>query len=126
MSESNRTGRVRPGFIPALRGLSKGVRTRIVRSEVEGGVRLGTLKDGSRVLVQTLNRRYELRVRRGQVWISGHPDYCPEPVPVRVRGSSWGGSMLKVAYLGRGMRMEFQHPKHSTVTTSRIVSVRLD
>lgn len=109
-----------------MRGLAGEIRGRIVRSEIEGGLRLGALKNGSRVLVQTVNRIYKLHVRNGQTWISGHPEFCPQPVPVRVRGSSWGGSMLKVAYLGRGMHMEFQHPRHSTVTTSRIVSIRLD
>ena len=78
------------------------------------------------MLVETANRHYELRVRQGKVWISGHPLFCPDPVPVTVRGSSWGGSMLKVAFIGRGMHLEFQHPRHSTVTTSRIVSIRMD
>ncbi len=120
---TDRTGTL---AFPALRGLAGEIRGRIVRSEIEGGLRLGALKNGSRVLVETVNRLYELQVRNGQTWISGHPEFCPQPVPVRVRGSSWGGSMLKVAYLGRGMHMEFQHPNHSTVTTSRIVSIRLD
>ena len=78
------------------------------------------------MLVKTINRLYKLEIRGGQVWISGHPEYCPRPVHVKVRGSSWGGSMLKVAYLGRGMQMEFQHPTHATVTTSRIVSIHMD
>lgn len=98
----------------------------MVRSEFDGGLRLGTLSEGSRVLVETVNRRYEIRVRGGRTWISGHPEFCPLPVPVRVRGSNWGGSMLKLAYLGLGMHMEFQHPEHATVTTSRIVAIHLD
>ena len=97
----------------------------IVRSEIEGGLRLGSLENGARVLVETLNRLYELEVRGDQVWISGHPEFCPSPVPVDVRGSSWGGSMLKRAFIGRGMHMEFQHPTHATITTSKIVSIRM-
>ena len=77
------------------------------------------------MLVQTVNRLYELDIRGGQVWICGHPEFCPSPVPVHVRGSSWGGSMLKVAYIGRGMHLEFQHPTYATVTTSKIVSIRM-
>lgn len=106
-----------------LDALADDVRGNIVRSEIEGGLRLASVREGSRVVVETLNRHYELEWRDGQVWISGHPEYCPQPVPVKVRGSNWGGSMLKAAYLGRGMRMEFQHPVHATVTTSRIVSI---
>ena len=116
---------MRPDPRPIPSSLAANVCNSIVHSEIAGGVRLSTLSDGSRVQVETLNRLYELEVREGQVWISGHPQYCPQPVPVTVHGSSWGGSMLKVAYLGRGMRMEFSHPLHATVTTSRIVSVRV-
>ena len=126
MADLHRTDRTGVGVVPALCGLAREIRGRIVRSEIEGGLRLGALNNGTRVLVQTVNRLYELQVRNGQTWICGHPEFCPQPVPVRVRGSSWGGSMLKVAYLGRGMHMEFQHPRYSTVTTSRIVSIRLD
>ena len=109
-----------------LRGLARAVHRRIVRSEIEGGIRLAALEDGCRVMVQTVNRTYELHFRGGTVWICGHPEFCPRPVPVRVRGSSWGGSMLKMAYIGRGMHLEFQHPTFDTVTTSEIVSIRLD
>ena len=116
----------RTGFGSPLAGLTDEIRGNIVRSEIEGGLRLGSLSDGARVLVETINRLYRLEIRSGQVWISGHPEFCPRPVQVRVRGSSWGGSMLKVAYLGRGMQMEFEHPLHATVTTSRIVSIRVD
>ena len=105
--------------------MAAAVHRRIVRSEVEGGIRLGALPDCCRVKVRTVNRLYELDIREGRVWICGHPEYCPCPVPVLVRGSSWGGSMLKVAYIGRGMHLEFQHPEYATVTTSRIVSVRM-
>lgn len=112
-----------PGL--ALRGLADELRGNIVQSEVEGGLSLAALDEGSRVRVETINRRYELEVKGGRTWISGHPEFCPQPVPVVVRGSSWGGSMLKVAYLGHGMQMEFSHPTHATVTTSRIVSIRV-
>ena len=111
--------------IGAMRGLSSEICDCIVRSEVEGGLCLSRLENGSRVLVQTVSRLYELRVRNGQTWISGHPEFCPRPVPVEVRGSSWGGSMLKVEYLGRGMHMEFRHPRYAIVTTSPIVSIQI-
>ena len=116
---------MRTGPAPRLRALAEPASRLIVRSEIEGGLRLASLQNGTRVLVETLNRLYELEVRGGQVWISGHPEFCPRPVPVDVRGSSWGGSMLKRAFIGRGMHMEFQHPTHATITTSKIVSIRM-
>lgn len=99
------------------------IRGRIIRSEVEGGVRLRALAEGDRVLVRTANRIYRIEIRDGRTWISGHPRFCPQPVAVLVRGSTWGGSMLKPDYLGLGMHMEFHHPDHATVVTSRIESV---
>ena len=32
--------------------------------------------------------------------------------------------MLKIAYIGRGMHLEFGHPEYRIVTTSRIVDIR--
>jgi len=59
------------------------------------------------------------------VLISGHPEYCPEPVLVAITGSSWGGSMLKSGFVGRGMHLEFSHPAYRVpITTSRIKDVR--
>ena len=62
--------------------------------------------------------------RCGKDLIWGQPQYCPEPVAVRVEGSTWGGSMLKVRFLGRGMRLEFQHPTCRRIVTSQIVEIR--
>ncbi len=60
----------------------------------------------------------------GRALISGHPKFCPHPTMVHIGGSSWGGSMLKIAYIGRGMHLEFVHPSYQTITTSRIVEIR--
>ncbi len=103
---------------------SDGVNRRIVRSEIEGGVHLGDLPEGSRIRIETENRSYDLTVNDdSSAYISGHPVFCPQPVLVNIHGSSWGGSMLKVAYIGRGMHLEFHHPEYQTITTSRIVEV---
>ena len=126
LARHRRAWQTNAGFGSPLAGLTDEIRGNIVRSEIEGGLRLSSLAEGARVLVETINRLYKLEIRGGHVWISGHPEFCPRPVRVQVRGSSWGGSMLKVAYLGRGMQMEFEHPLHATVTTSRIVSIRVD
>jgi len=75
--------------------------------------------------VETQNRWYTIVVgRRGQDLIWGHPKYCPEPVVVRIEGSTWGVSMLKVRFVGREMRLEFQHPTFRRIVTSRIVEIR--
>jgi hypothetical protein len=56
--------------------------------------------------------------------ISGHPRFCPDPVEVIICGSTWGGSLLKQYFIGRGMHLEVMHPAHQRIVTSRIVEIR--
>ncbi len=101
------------------------VNRNIVQSEIEGGVWLDDLSEGAVLEVQTQNRCYAIVSRgRGQELISGHPQFCPDPVPVRIEGSTWGGVMLKRRFIGRGMNLEFQHHIYQRVMTSRIVDIR--
>ncbi|HYN15503.1 MAG TPA: hypothetical protein VES66_06920 [Terriglobales bacterium] len=106
--------------------LSDEVNHSIAQSEVEGGVHLEDLARGSRLEVQTQHRWYTV-INCGDGWalISGHPKYCPRPLPVRILGSNWGGSMLKMRFIGRSMHLEFKHPEYRTpIITSRIVEIR--
>lgn len=105
--------------------LSDEVNANIVQSEIEGGVFLDNLAGGDVLEVETQNRWYTVVVGGdGKDLIWGHPQYCPEPVAVNIEGSTWGGSMLKVRFVGRGMHMEFHHPTYRRIVTSRIVEVR--
>ncbi len=105
--------------------LADNINDNICRSEIEGGVSLDDLPVGTRLEVDTKNHRYEIVNRGdGRVLISGHPEYCPEPVLVKVHGSTWGGSMIKMRYIGRGMRLELRHPTHGIISTSRVREVR--
>ena len=98
----------------------------IVRSEVEGGVFLKDLPEGSRLEVRTENRASLIVTCGGsKALISGHPELCPDPVMVSIHGSSWGGSMLKMGYIGRGMHLEFRHPAFRIVTTSPILEIQM-
>lgn len=107
--------------------LSDSINSNIVRSEVEGGVYLKDLPTDASLEIETQNRFYVLVHRgAGQFFISGHPKFCPEPTLVTVAGSNWGGSMLKKAYVGRGMHLEFVHPDYERpIVTSRIIDIRL-
>ncbi len=97
----------------------------IIASDTDEGVYLDELDSGEQLEIQTRSRCYHLfNQGDGEVLISGHPEYCPQPVQVRVHGSTWGGSMLKKGFIGQGMYLEFRHPQHSTITTSRIVDIR--
>jgi hypothetical protein len=98
----------------------------IVQSEIEGGVYLTDLPSESTLEVRTRNRSYRLVIQAGgEALISGHPRFCPTPVRVRVTGSNWGGTMLKSAFVGRGMHLEFRHPDYpQPIITSRIEEIR--
>ena len=105
--------------------LSDAVNRNIIRSEIEGGVYLRDLAPGSALSIQTSNRVYQMVVLRdGAALISGHPEFCPEPTEVQIHGCTWGGPMIMARYLGRGMHLEFEHPQHQVIVTSRIVDIR--
>jgi hypothetical protein len=106
--------------------LSDEVNRNIVGSEIEGGVSLGDLPPSTVLEIQTQHHRYTaVFLGESQALISGHPEFCPEPVLVAIAGSTWGGSMLKLRYIGRGMHLEFCHPEYQTpIVTSRIQEVR--
>jgi hypothetical protein len=106
--------------------LSDEVNANVVQSEIEGGVSLGDLPPSTVLEIQTQHHRYTaVFLGESQALISGHPEYCPEPVLVAIAGSTWGGSMLKLRYIGRGMHLEFCHPEYRTpIVTSRIQEVR--
>ena len=101
------------------------VNRNIIQSEVEGGVFLRDLPLGAVLEVQTRNHVYRIvNERDGTAWISGHPVFCPQAVLVDIHGSTWGGSMIKERFIGRGMHLEFGHPDYCRVTTSCIVDVQ--
>ena len=106
--------------------LSDDVNRNIVQSEIEGGVFLEDLPSTTVLEIQTQNHCYTaVLVDEGSVLISGHPEYCPQPVLVAIAGSTWGGSMLKRRYVGRGMHLEFRHPDYRTpIVTSRVKEIR--
>lgn len=105
---------------------SDAVNRNIIQSEIEGGVFLHDLPPGATLSVQTMNRVYTLvLLDDGAAMISGHPQFCPEPVRVQIQGSTWGGSMLKVRYIGRGMLLEYEHPVLRRALTSPIVDIRI-
>ena len=106
--------------------LSDQVNHNIIQSEIEGGVDLRNLPHEITLEIETQNRSYTIvHFGAGEALISGHPEYCPEPVRVKIEGSNWGGSMLKPSFVGRGMHLEFRHPGYERpIITSRILEIR--
>lgn len=112
-------------FIPHPH-LSDEVNSRIVESEIQGGVFLEDLSPSTVLEIETKHHCYTAVVLGGShALISGHPEYCPQPVLVAIKGSTWGGSMLKQRFVGRGMHLEFSHPAYQTpIVTSPIREIR--
>lgn len=98
----------------------------IVQSEIEGGVALQDLAPETTLRIQTQHSCYTVVLQgESQALISGHPKFCPEPVLVTLEGSTWGGSMLRPRYIGRGMHLEFRHPEYAVpIVTSRIQEIQ--
>jgi hypothetical protein len=123
MEQTTQIG-LKPLFEPHP-NLSDEINSNVVRSDIEGGVHLRDLPPGAVLEVQTCQRWYTIvNQGDGDVLISGHPEYCPDPVLVKIHGSTWGGSMLREQFIGRGMHLEFRHPNFLPITTSRILDVR--
>jgi hypothetical protein len=96
----------------------------LAQSEIEGGVDLRQVPAETVLEVRTKNHSYTI-VNKGSglalIW--GHPHYCPEPVLVHIKGSTWGGVMLKENFIGRGMRMEFQRETERPIVTSPVLEI---
>ncbi len=97
---------------------------RIIESEMEGGVYLKDLPMGGSLEVETVNTIYSIEKREDGFYISGNIKFCPEPTRVNINGSTFGGSMLKMGFIGRGMHLEFILPEGQTITTSKIIEIK--
>ena len=97
-----------------------------MRSEIEGGIFINDLPPATVLEIQTQHHCYQVvLLGESDALISGHPQYCPDPIRVAIAGSTWGGSMLKRRYVGRGMHLEFRHPEYRTpIVTSIVQEIR--
>lgn len=96
----------------------------IAQSEIEGGVFLKDIPDGKEIDIETQNRHYTLVKRNGKVFLWGHPVYCALSIEICLNGSTFGGGMLKVGFIGRGMHLECVLPDGRVLTTSKIKEIR--
>jgi hypothetical protein len=82
---------------------------------------------GSLLDVETKSRHYRIEYLGGNaIRISGHPEYCPEPVTAHLQGSIDKEGELEFGVIGRGMRLMVFLNNQRPVTTSRVVNIRLD
>ncbi len=101
---------------------------RIIRGEILGGMKVDDLAVGKTLTLRTENRVYRLERRVDGLYLSGHPEHCPEPTLVTIHGSTFGGSMIKAGYIGRGMDLEYHivgKSPREIVTTSEIGDIEI-
>ena len=91
------------------------------------GVDLRALEPITVLLVRTQNSLYRITVRephRRAVLVRGGP-FFPETTSACLSGSSFGGSCLKMAWVGVGLHMEF-HYEGKWIITSRVRSIAME
>jgi len=85
------------------------------------------LAPGSLIDVETKSRHYRIECLGGSaIRVSGHPEYCPDPVPASLQGSVDQEGALELGFIGCGMRMIFLLDDVRPVTTSRVLHVRVE
>jgi hypothetical protein len=85
-----------------------------------------SLVRGSLIDVETKSRHYRIECLGGNaIRISGHPEYCPDPVLAQLHGSVDKEGIFELGLIGRGMRLVFLLNEHRPVTTSRVLRVRV-
>jgi hypothetical protein len=85
------------------------------------------LASGSLIDIETKSRRYRIEWLGGfAIRISGHPQYCPNPVQAQLQGSIDEEGAFEFGVIGRDRRLVFLLGQHRPITTSRVVRVRVD
>jgi hypothetical protein len=85
------------------------------------------LMPGSMIDVETKSRHYRIECLGGNsIRVSGHPDYCPEPVRASLQGSVDQEGVLELGSIGCGMRMIFLLDNSHPITTSRVMNVHVE
>ena len=100
----------------------------IKASEKNGGIDLSKLPPGTRVEAQTLNTLYKICVVGDGTFEVEGGKYFPSPTVTRIAGSTWGGSMLKMKWLGVDMHIEMANPNPTggrIMTTTAVKSLKV-
>ena len=89
-------------------------------------VEFSSLPPGSLLDIETKNRQYHIECLGGvAIRISGHPEYCPTPVPGTLQGAADKHGFTEPGLIGKGKYLQFLLDDHRPVTTSRVVHLRV-
>lgn len=105
------------GIVPGISGLEE--------ARDAAGINLEELPVGASVVVATGHHSYRMEnLGDGNILISGHPKYCPQPVEAKLHGSIGADGYLKWRYIGTGLQMMFEPAGHEAVRTSPVTSIK--
>lgn len=90
------------------------------------GIDLHSLPPGTKLIVDTRNSRYRLvtRDRSGWALVQGGR-YFRQETTARIEGSTAGGSVLKIGWIGLGLFLEIS-VRGQRIVTSRVRSITID
>jgi hypothetical protein len=85
------------------------------------------LVPGSLIDVETKSRHYRIEYLGGNsIRVSGHPEFCPDPVMASLQGSLDRDGTLETGFIACGMRMILLLDDTHPITTSRVLHVRVE
>jgi len=70
------------------------------------GIYLREVEPLTTIVVRTHNSCYRILIEHDTTAIVRGGAFFPEPTPARIDGSGFGGTLLKVGWIGVGLRME--------------------
>jgi hypothetical protein len=89
------------------------------------GVNLRQLDPLTTLRVQTLNSQYRIVITSDTSAIVQGGRFFPDPTPARIDGSGFGGTVLKVAWIGVGLKMEI-FANDQRIITSPVRDIAID
>jgi hypothetical protein len=81
------------------------------------GIDLRDVEPLTTVIIRTRNSQYRMIVTHGTSVVVQGGQFFPDAVPGRVDGSGFGGSLLKIGWIGIGLRMEILAGDRRIVTS---------
>jgi len=89
------------------------------------GIALREVEPLTTIVVRTHNSCYRILITHDTTAIVRGGAFFPEPTPARIDGSGFGGTLLKVGWIGIGLRMEiFSNGRR--IVTSPVRGVTLE
>lgn len=82
------------------------------------GVAVRALEPLTALLVETRNTRYHIIVSRGDEIVIQGGVFFPDPAPAHLDGASLGTGLLRLGWIGVGLRMEIRAAGQRIVTTA--------